>query len=153
MVRVVHPAPDTSPKLMAIEERAYRGSGDTKVCDDYAWLGTPPQGAVIADDAIETGLIAVSFAADEGEIVNLVVVPSARRKGLARELLGAAETLAKSLNVVRMFLEVAEDNNAARALYEDAGYAQVGQRKAYYLRADGTRTDALVLSKTLGGDT
>lgn len=151
MVRVVYPAPDTSAKLMAIEEQAFRGREVPWVADDYAWLGTPPQGAVITDDAIETGLIVVNFAADEAEIVNLAVVPRVRRQGLARELLEAAEALADSLSVVRMFLEVAVDNDAARALYEGAGYEQVGLRKAYYLRADGARTDALVLSKTLGG--
>ena len=31
-----------------------------------------------------------------------------------------------------MFLEVAEDNAAARALYRSAGFARAGQRRGYY---------------------
>jgi ribosomal-protein-alanine N-acetyltransferase len=44
-----------------------------------------------------------------------------------------------------MFLEVAADNTAARALYAAAGYQQVGQRRGYY--AGGI--DALVLARPL----
>ena len=50
---------------------------------------------------------------------------------------------------VRLFLEVAEDNVAARALYERAGFGQIGRRKAYYAAPDGGRTDALVLALDL----
>jgi ribosomal-protein-alanine N-acetyltransferase len=44
-----------------------------------------------------------------------------------------------------MFLEVSTTNTAARALYGQAGFAQVGLRRQYY--ADGS--DALVLSRRL----
>jgi ribosomal-protein-alanine N-acetyltransferase len=44
-----------------------------------------------------------------------------------------------------MFLEVAEDNLAARALYDGAGFAVAGRRRDYYGHADGSRSDALVL--------
>jgi ribosomal-protein-alanine N-acetyltransferase len=44
-----------------------------------------------------------------------------------------------------MFLEVAETNAAARALYLRRGYRQVGLRRGYY--APGL--DALVLRRTL----
>jgi len=36
-----------------------------------------------------------------------------------------------------MFLEVAEDNAAARALYDSAGFFGVGPREAYYLGRAG----------------
>jgi ribosomal-protein-alanine N-acetyltransferase len=44
-----------------------------------------------------------------------------------------------------MFLEVATNNWAARALYSAAGYAEVGRRRRYY--PDGS--DALVLRAPL----
>ena len=53
--------------------------------------------------------------------------------------------------VVRMFLEVALDNIPARQLYARAGYSLVGRRKGYYRRPDGSRMDALILFKSLGG--
>jgi ribosomal-protein-alanine N-acetyltransferase len=46
---------------------------------------------------------------------------------------------------VAMFLEVAEGNAAARALYGAAGFAEAGRRRRYY--ADGG--DALVLRREL----
>jgi ribosomal-protein-alanine N-acetyltransferase len=44
-----------------------------------------------------------------------------------------------------MFLEVAERNGAARALYAAAGFAAAGRRRRYY--PDGA--DALVLRRSL----
>ena len=44
-----------------------------------------------------------------------------------------------------MFLEVSTRNPAARGLYQQLGFQQVGRRKGYY--ADGS--DALVMSKSL----
>jgi Fur family ferric uptake transcriptional regulator len=43
---------------------------------------------------------------------------------------------------------VAEDNLAARRLYERHGFAEVGRRKGYYRRGSG-HADALVLSRDL----
>ena len=44
-----------------------------------------------------------------------------------------------------MFLEVAEDNIAALALYHRAGFAAVGRRRGYYHRAGAAPVDAQVL--------
>jgi ribosomal-protein-alanine N-acetyltransferase len=44
------------------------------------------------------------------------------------------------------FLEVREDNVAARRLYETEGFAQVGRRRGYY---DAGRVDAVVMRKEL----
>ncbi|MFA4893699.1 GNAT family N-acetyltransferase, partial [Brevundimonas sp.] len=49
----------------------------------------------------------------------------------------------------RLFLEVAEDNEAARALYGRAGFSEAGRRPRYYARADGSRRDALLLALDL----
>ena len=47
-----------------------------------------------------------------------------------------------------MFLEVAEDNAAARDLYERQGFRPVGRREDYYRTASGT-VAALVLRRDL----
>ena len=47
-----------------------------------------------------------------------------------------------------LFLEVASDNAAARALYAKAGFIQTGLRPAYYLRTTGPAADALTLTWT-----
>ncbi|MNE73850.1 ribosomal-protein-alanine N-acetyltransferase [compost metagenome] len=84
--------------------------------------------------------------ADEAEILTLAVRPSARRSGLGARLVEAAVVRAAALGAERMFLEVAGDNAAARALYARAGFHEAGRRRGYYARADGSREDALVLS-------
>ena len=53
---------------------------------------------------------------------------------------------AAALGAERMFLEVAEGNAAARALYARTGFAGAGRRRGYYARADGSREDALILA-------
>ena len=45
-------------------------------------------------------------------------------------------------------LEVAVDNAAARALYHQVGFAEVGRREAYYRRPGGVRVDACLLRQS-----
>ncbi len=96
--------------------------------------------------AEEDGFILIRVVADEAEILTLAVRPAARRGGLGGRLVAAAVVRAAALGAERMFLEVAEDNVAARALYARAGFNEAGRRRGYYARADGSREDALVLT-------
>lgn len=148
MVQVVVPTPDVVERLAQLAAIAFEGRETDWPAEDFSAFA-PPRGAVIADHALEAGLIVLQFAADEAEILNFGVVPAARRQGLGADLLEAAETLAEALGAARMFLEVAVDNAPARALYAQAGYTQVGERPGYYLRPDGSRMDALILAHDL----
>ncbi len=77
--------------------------------------------------------------------------PAARwPKGLGRRLLAAFETAARDRGAETAFLEVADGNAAARALYLAGGYAETGRRKGYYRSPEGRRIDALVMARTLG---
>jgi len=95
------------------------------------------------------GFILIRVVLDEAEILTLAVRPDARRAGLGGRLTGQGAVKAAQAGAVRLFLEVAEDNAAARALYARAGFEQIGRRKAYYTAPDGGRTDALVLAVDL----
>ncbi|WEK40597.1 MAG: ribosomal protein S18-alanine N-acetyltransferase [Candidatus Brevundimonas colombiensis] len=95
------------------------------------------------------GFILIRVVLDEAEILTLAVRPEARRVGLGGRLVGHGALRAAQAGAVRLFLEVAEDNVAARALYQRAGFAQIGRRKAYYAAPTGGRTDALVLGLDL----
>ncbi|MFK7944873.1 MAG: GNAT family N-acetyltransferase [Paracoccaceae bacterium] len=148
MVRVVVPEPDIAARLCTIEQAAFPGREAHWSVDDYVNLGGPPGAAILTDDAIAKGLLVLQFAADEGEVINLGVIPQARRHGLGRELLDAGEALADGLGIARIYLEVAADNAPARKLYEAAGYARVGERKDYYARPDGNRMDTIVMSRS-----
>lgn len=91
--------------------------------------------------------ILIRQVADEAEILTLATDPDYQRQGLARATLQQAEDAVTQAGVNLIFLEVAEDNAAARALYASFGYMQVGRRPDYYLPKDGAPIAALVLQK------
>lgn len=107
-----------------------------------ALLGQPGVFAVAEAD----GFILIRVVADEAEILTLAVRPAARRRGVAARLTVDAAARAKALGATRLFLEVAEDNVAARPLYAALGFEAAGLRRAYYRRADGPTVDALILA-------
>ena len=47
-----------------------------------------------------------------------------------------------------IFLEVRPSNTTARALYEDEGFNELGNRRDYYPAGD-SREDALILARVL----
>jgi len=61
----------------------------------------------------------------------------------------AASARAAAVGVSRLLLEVAEDNDAARALYAAAGFTGIARRPAYYRRPDAPAAGALVLARDL----
>lgn len=109
-------------------------------------LGQPGVAGWIATaDEEPVGLLLARAVADEAEILTLAVLPHWRRRGVAHRLMEQLLAWATSVDAVRLFLEVAEDNVAARALYERSGFALVGRRNDYY--APGN--DALSLLRTI----
>ena len=69
----------------------------------------------------------------EWELENIVVAPSARRKGLGARLLGDLLSHARQAGSEQVFLEVRESNQAGRMLYERSGFEATGRRSGYYL--------------------
>jgi ribosomal-protein-alanine N-acetyltransferase len=80
----------------------------------------------------EGGLILARLAADEAEILTLAVAPAHRRRGLGDTLVETAVLHAAALGGRAMFLEVAEDNAPALALYGGLGFTRAGRRPDYY---------------------
>jgi ribosomal-protein-alanine N-acetyltransferase len=81
---------------------------------------------------------------DDVEILNVATDPGFRRRGVGSALLQAQLKLPGRV----WFLEVRESNNAARALYKAAGFAEEGRRRHYYPSLGipgGSREDAVVM--------
>ena len=106
------------------------------------------QAGVFAIEAPQ-GFILIHAVADEAEILTLAVDPAARRQGLGARLVREAAAAAAACGAARLFLEVADDNAAALALYAGAGFIEAGRRTGYYARPDGGRQDALILALNL----
>ena len=95
------------------------------------------------------GFVLSRVALDEAEVLTIMVEHSARKKGCAQRLLAAHLARLAGRGVRALFLEVDETNVAALALYRRNGFVQVGLRKGYYVKSDGTRANALAMRKDL----
>jgi len=78
------------------------------------------------------GYALFSLVAGEGEILNLAVDPSERRRGHGRRLLEAVLDRMRAAGTTTVFLEVRQSNQAAIGLYETAGFRSLSVRRAYY---------------------
>jgi ribosomal-protein-alanine N-acetyltransferase len=78
------------------------------------------------------GLLIARKADDEAEILTFGVTPSCRNQGLGRALLQTAIERLRASGAKRLFLEVADGNEAALRLYRSCGATPVGRRQGYY---------------------
>jgi len=107
-------------------------------------------GLLLEGDGGADGMAICRVAADESELITIVVRPAARRRGAGRALLAAVLDHVRAAGARALFLEVAVDNPAARALYETSGFRAVGGRPAYFRRGNGRAVDACVMRLDLG---
>jgi ribosomal-protein-alanine N-acetyltransferase len=141
--------PDDAPALAALHARAFDTPWSARALTGFMGdagaltliEGEPPQGFIL-----------IRVMAGEAEVLTLAVDPAERRAGVGRMLVEAAAAKAVSLGAASLFLEVAEDNIAALALYRAAGFAEIGRRREYYRRPGATTMDALVLKRALGAN-
>lgn len=96
------------------------------------------------EPAALVGYVGIVVTTDAADLLRLAVARAARRRGLGRRLVRAAEEAARHAGARRMLLEVADDNAAAVALYRGCGYRELGRRGDYY----GPGRDALVLGSS-----
>ena len=69
----------------------------------------------------------------EADMMNLAVLPAARRRGIARALVTALIRELAGGGVHSLTLEVRASNGPAKALYGSLGFVRVGCRQGYYL--------------------
>lgn len=148
-IRRIIPDEEAARRLAALGQTCFPDRTAHWSAADVGLHAQAPGGHLLADTDIERGYLALRVAADEAEVLDVGVVPEAQRQGLATALLKAAADLARREGAERLFLEVAADNAPALALYQRAGFEQVGTRPGYYRRLDGTRADALILALSL----
>jgi len=107
-------------------------------------------GHLVADSATGERLAFILdlILAGEAEIFTLCTATAVRRQGLARELIEHLFTRAQCAGARSVGLEVAADNVAARAVYEQCGFMRAGRRRDYYRRG-AAAVDALLLRRVL----
>jgi ribosomal-protein-alanine N-acetyltransferase len=95
------------------------------------------------------GFAVSRIAADEAEILSIAVAEGYRGRGLSRQLLLTHLGHLAGRGVRTVFLEVEENNQPARRLYDRAGFAIAGRRERYYREAGGQQLNALVMRRDL----
>ena len=89
------------------------------------------------------------LAADEAEILSIAVAEGHRGRGLSGNLLLTHLGHLAGRGVQTVFLEVEENNQPARRLYEWAGFVVVGRRERYYKQPGGEQLNALLMRRDL----
>jgi tRNA threonylcarbamoyladenosine biosynthesis protein TsaB len=95
------------------------------------------------------GFVMMRVAADEAEIISIATRPYAQRRGVGQALIDRQFTELVKQGIRNVFIEVAEANRPARALYAAVGFVEAGRRKKYYTLANGGRDDAIVMRREL----
>jgi len=95
------------------------------------------------------GFAVSRMAADEAEILSIAVAESHRGRGLSHTLLLTHLGHLAGRGVRTVFLEVEENNQPARRLYERAGFTVVGRRERYYRQSGGEPLNALLMRRDL----
>jgi [ribosomal protein S18]-alanine N-acetyltransferase len=96
---------------------------------------------VARNDQRIVGFLLAWDVADEVHLLDLVVEPGERRKGVGRSLMHTLLEHSRSRRAATILLEVRKSNEAARRLYEAAGFSASGERAAYY----GDGEDAVLM--------
>lgn len=104
--------------------------------------------ALVSRETEPLGFVLAWAAAGDAELLTVAVVPEARRRGVGAALVTSAGVAALVRGAASMHLEVAENNDAARALYAKLGYEEAGRRHAYYA-GEGGSVDAIVMRRSL----
>lgn len=124
--------PDEGAVLAALEALQPRAAGwggdgfDTELAQSCARIWCAQEGNEMI------GFVALRFAADMAEILNVAVCPARVRRGVGRALLNAAVDDLRSLGVQHVTLEAEEGNAPAERLYAAAGFAPLGLRRNFY---------------------
>ena len=95
------------------------------------------------------GFAVSRMAADEAEILSIAVADSHRGRGLSRNLLLTHLGHLAGRGVRTVFLEVEENNQPARRLYDRTGFAVAGRRERYYRQPNGEQLNAVLMRRDL----
>ena len=87
---------------------------------------------VAVEDNNIVGFAGITYNFDYVEIMNIVVKKDKRQKEIATKLMKKLILLANEYNVLKIALEVNENNISARNLYSKLGFKEVGVRPNYY---------------------
>ena len=131
--------------LCAIEQQVQYAPWTEKLFSDslerhVCWVAQKDQQVV--------GFFVVQFIVDEAHLLNIAVDPTQQKQGIGRVLLDNVQQQAIAKKANTIFLELRATNQRALALYQMAGFNEIGLRKNYYPAAQG-KEDAVIMALML----
>lgn len=137
---------DDVPSVMRIEKTAFSRPWHSDTfrslatrSDTEPWVGVTPEGEI-------AGYTVFWCVKDQAELANIAVAGAFQNRGIGSALLDKVVEVARSREVVSLYLEVRMSNERAHRMYLHRGFEQVGIRRGYY---QGPKEDARVLAKRL----
>ena len=134
------------PEVVAIEQQSYPHPWTPVIFGDCLHAGYSCW--VSSRNGMIEAYGIISMALGEAHLLNICVRKESRKQGVGRKMLRHLVAIARRHDTDVLFLEVRHSNVSARALYEDEGFNELGNRHDYYPAGDG-REDALILARTL----
>lgn len=152
MTRSVRLHPEHAEDLAQLHARVFRPE-DTWDAAAFNDLLVRPhiQAFGIFRDARLATFILIQFVRPEAEILTIATAPDLQRLGLADNLVRDVEQHFRKDGLEKWLLDVAADNEGALAFYRRLGFREDGRRPQYYQRLEGTRIDAILMSKHVSG--
>jgi len=138
---------DDLDEVLALENRAFpdpwtRAQFEAELTNPHADILLARRGISTQDGGAIVGYLAYWHILDEIQILDIAVDPDMRRQGIARMLLTHVLNTSAAQDCVTWSLEVRASNDAARQLYEGAGFRVVNTRPGYYAHG---KEDALIM--------
>lgn len=137
------------PRIMEIEKDGFKHPWSRDLIERE--LGHPWSQVLLACEPVAGGERVVGYVVfwlvhDEIHVLNVATALEARRRGIGRALMEAAEAAGRTRGARLCTLEVRRSNEPAISLYRTLGYRQVGIRPNYYAEEN---EDAIVMVKQL----
>ena len=147
-IRIRHATLRDIPAILGVQRQTPEAGRWSE--DDYVGF-LPAEDTVffLAEDNDENRVVAFLLGrlmADEMEVLNLAVVPSLRRQGIARRLLDEALAHGAAQGARQCWLELRASNHGALAFYHALGFVESRRRPNYYREPE---EDAIVCVRRL----
>jgi [ribosomal protein S18]-alanine N-acetyltransferase len=144
---VIRPAtPGDLAALLALEQALFGPVAWSRSAMEAELVGAGRTVLIAEDAGAQPAGYAIALCTGEtGDLMRIGVRTDHQRRGLAGILLTGVVDAVRESGAQRMLLEVAQDNEAAIALYRGHGFVTIDTRVAYF--RDGG--DALVMMATI----
>ena len=134
---------DDVPGVLAIEKEAFTTGWTPTAFEREILHNQMARYVVLVEGDKLVGFGGLWLMVEEAHVVTVAVAPAARGRGYGRLLVHALLGLARREGMGAATLEVRVSNAAARALYREFGFHEVGVRKRYY---SDNKEDAIIMT-------